>query len=92
MATKSGGRKPVSEKLQDVIDKLETSDVKDHKAVKAAVSALEKAAASCDKPRKPRAPSEYNKFVTKHMKAMKELGVSTQEKLKQIAMMWKSKK
>lgn len=93
MSIKTGGRKPVSEKLQAVISKLEASNVNDNKDVKAAVSALQKVASSYDTPvRKPRAPSEYNKFVTKQMKAMKDLGVTTQEKFKQIASLWKSKK
>lgn len=89
-ATDPPAEKPVTKRtkvssLDDVIDLL-----KENKVDKA-ITALEKLKKSTfvKKERKPRAPTPFNLFVSQKMAELKNSGMSTNERMKECARLWK---
>lgn len=74
--------------IDDVIQML-----RDQKVDKAIV-ALEKLKDSlvAKKERKPRAPTPFNMFVSEKMAQLKESGMTTNERMKECARLWKEEK
>jgi hypothetical protein len=92
-------RKSVSRKSSNaMVDKLKAQVAKlkeECKELKAECKQLKadlKKGGSKKKSRKPRPPSEYNKFVKKHMQDEELQGLpSVAEKMKAIAQMWRNR-
>lgn len=92
--TPPSGDKPVRAKRTkassvDVVIQL----IRDGKAEKA-IASLEKLKdnLASKKERKPRAPTPFNLFVSKKMAELKDSGMTTNERMKECARLWKEQK
>lgn len=90
---KSRAKRTKASNIDDVIQLLKDASVKDAKVDKA-IAALEKLKDSLvtKKERKPRAPTPFNLFVSKKMAELKDSGMSTNERMKECARLWKVEK
>lgn len=81
--------------IDDAISMLQSIKIGDRASeVDKALTILEKVKKTMvtRKERKPRPPTEFNKFVSEKMKVLKDSGLSTNERMKECARLWKVQK